>query len=187
MKILLINGSARQLSNTQKLTNLISQADFPANAELTIYDLSVNQLPIYTGEEEQYELPQVSMLCELAEEADGFIICTPEYHNSMSGALKNLLDYLGADQLNQKIVQIFAVSGGGKGGINALNHLRLVMRGVGAMVVPQQHVVDADQLDAEGNFVSERNRSIIQQQLDEFCYIMSRMTASEVTDLTVEA
>ena len=185
MKILLINGSARPLSNTQKLTNLISQTEFPAHAELTIYDLSVNQLPIYTGEEGQYELPQVSLLCELAEEADGYIICTPEYHNSISGALKNLLDFLGADQFNQKIVQIFAVSGGGKGGINALNHLRLVMRGVGAMVVPQQHVVDADQLDAEGNFISERNRIIVQQQLDEFCSILRKMTAYE--DLTVEA
>lgn len=60
----------------------------------------------------------------------------------MSGALKNALDFLGSDEFEHKTVALIAVGGGGKGGMNALNNMRIVMRGVYANVIPRQLVLD---------------------------------------------
>ena len=53
----------------------------------------------------------------------------------MSGALKNSLDYLSSSEFIHKPVALLAVAGGGKGGINALNSMRTVARGVYANAI----------------------------------------------------
>jgi azobenzene reductase len=67
--------------------------------------------------------------------------CLSRY-NAMSGALKNALDFLGSDEFEHKPVALIAVGGGGKGGMNALNNMRIVMRGVYANAIPRQLVLD---------------------------------------------
>ncbi len=42
---------------------------------------------------------------------DGVVLCTPEYHNAMSGALKNSLDYLSSSEFIHKPVALLAVAG----------------------------------------------------------------------------
>ena len=144
MNILVINGSPRKKANTRKLaqtaTTYLEQQN--SGATITTFDVGLDMLPIMDGEESSYIHQNVQKLTKLAEQADGFVICTPEYHNGMSGALKNGLNFLSYHQFSQKPVTICATSGGGKGGINALNNLRIVMRGVGALVLPQQIVVN---------------------------------------------
>jgi NAD(P)H-dependent FMN reductase len=54
---------------------------------------------------------------------DGFVIVTPEYNHSTSGALKNAIDYLYAEW-NNKAVGF--VSYGSVGGARAVENLRLV-------------------------------------------------------------
>ncbi|MFY1672991.1 NADPH-dependent FMN reductase [Plantactinospora sp. WMMB334] len=54
---------------------------------------------------------------------DGFVIVTPEYNHSTSGALKNAIDFLFAEW-NNKAVGF--VSYGSVGGARAVEHLRLV-------------------------------------------------------------
>ncbi|MCK9906868.1 NAD(P)H-dependent oxidoreductase, partial [Frankia sp. Cpl3] len=93
------------------------------------------------------EQPAVKRLMAAAEQADGFVICTPEYHNGMSGSLKNALDFLGGKHFRGKAAIIGAACGGGKGGINALNNLRQVLRGVYAIVLPDQIVADPEHYD----------------------------------------
>ncbi|MDX8033338.1 NAD(P)H-dependent oxidoreductase [Lentzea sp. BCCO 10_0856] len=54
---------------------------------------------------------------------DGYIMVTPEYNHSTSGALKNAIDYLFAEW-NNKAVGF--VSYGSVGGARAVEHLRLI-------------------------------------------------------------
>jgi azobenzene reductase len=147
MKILVINGGARVKSRTRGLANAFAEALQNRDVELSYIDLGVDILPIYTGSEEQANVDTVKKLLLAAEQADGFVICTPEYHNGMSGALKNALDFLGGKHFKGKPTVIGAASGGGKGGINALNHLRQVLRGVYALVLPEQIAVDPEHFD----------------------------------------
>lgn len=147
MKILVINGGTRVKSRTRGLANAFVEALQNRDVELSYIDLGVDNLPIFNGSEEQYQLESVQKLMKLAEQADGFVICTPEYHNGISGALKNALDFLGGKHFKSKPAVIGAACGGGKGGINALNHLRQVLRGVYALVLPDQIAVDPEHFD----------------------------------------
>jgi azobenzene reductase len=141
-----INGSPRKNSNTGKVAQFVASLLENKGVEFTLF--SVGTLPLYDGEETTYEHPEVKKLMTLANKADGFFICTPEYHSGMSGALKNALDFLSGSHFRKKPVAIACAAGGGKGGINALNNLRLVMRGVGGLVIANQCVVDPNDFDA---------------------------------------
>jgi NAD(P)H-dependent FMN reductase len=55
---------------------------------------------------------------------DAFVFVTPEYNHSVSGALKNAIDFL-YKEWNNKVAGF--VSYGAAGGVRAVEHLRLVM------------------------------------------------------------
>ncbi|MBA2874726.1 NADPH-dependent FMN reductase [Thermaerobacillus caldiproteolyticus] len=137
MNIVVINGSPRQSGRTRIVAKYIA-----ARYGAELIDLSEGTLPLYNGEASQNELPAVRQLRQQIRQADGVILCSPEYHSAMSGALKNSLDFLSSDEFEHKPVALIAVGGGGKGGINALNNMRTVMRGVYANAIPKQIVLD---------------------------------------------
>ena len=60
-------------------------------AETKLLDLRQTNLPmLYVAKDDTHEIGQVT---ELVEWADAYILATPDYHGSMSGSLKNFLDY----------------------------------------------------------------------------------------------
>ena len=92
---------------------------------------------------------------------DGFIMVTPEYNHSTSGALKNAIDFLYAEW-NNKAVGF--VSYGAVGGARAVEHLRLIagelqMADVRAQVAPSMFT------DFE-NFTVLKPADYHRQQLD---------------------
>lgn len=142
MKFVIISGTPSKTGRTRIVSTFISR-----NYNMELFDLSTEELPLFNGEEIQNTLPAVQKLRTLVSEADGVILATPEYHNGMSGAMKNALDFLSSRHFDQKPVALLAVSGGGKGGINALNNLRLVARGLYANAIPRQLVLDPGSID----------------------------------------
>ncbi|MBE2973166.1 NADPH-dependent FMN reductase [Priestia megaterium] len=145
MNILIINGSPRETGRTTQVTRELHQ-----NYQSSFLDLSQLSLPIFTGEPHQYETEEVQELIEKIEKADGILLATPEYHGAMSGALKNAFDFLNSAYFTHKPVALLAVSGGGKGGINALNNLRTVTRALYANVLSKQLVLDPADIVEKG-------------------------------------
>jgi azobenzene reductase len=132
-----MNGSPRETGRTTQVTRELHKS-----YQSSFLDLSQLSLPIFTGEPHQYETEEVQELIEKIEKADGILLATPEYHGAMSGALKNAFDFLNSAYFAHKPVALLAVSGGGKGGINALNNLRTVTRALYANVLSKQLVLD---------------------------------------------
>jgi NAD(P)H-dependent FMN reductase len=85
--------------------------------------------------------------------ADGILIVSPEYKNSLPGALKNLLDHLPPGHFKHKAVGIATVSSGGFGGLNCLAHLRLIVSSMAGLPTPERFPVShvQDLFDAEGH------------------------------------
>lgn len=137
MNILIMNGSPRETGRTTQVTRELHKS-----YQSSFLDLSQLSLPIFTGEPHQYETEEVQELIEKIEKADSILLATPEYHGAMSGALKNAFDFLNSAYFAHKPVALLAVSGGGKGGINALNNLRTVTRALYANVLSKQLVLD---------------------------------------------
>jgi azobenzene reductase len=153
MKILVINGTPRKFGRTRIAASYIAE-----KYDTDYIDLSTMELPIFNGEEAQGELEAVKKLRKLALEADAFVLTSPEYHNGMSGALKNAIDFLGGAQFKHKPTALLAVAGGGKGGMNTLLNMRIVARGVYANVIPKQLVLDPPGFDQETKTLNEKSQ-----------------------------
>jgi NAD(P)H-dependent FMN reductase len=72
---------------------------------------------------QQYTKPHTIAWAAKIASFDGFVMVTPEYNHSTSGALKNAIDFLFAEW-NNKAVGF--VSYGAAGGTRAVEHLRLI-------------------------------------------------------------
>lgn len=162
MKFVIISGTPSKTGRTRIVSRFIAK-----NYNVELLDLSIEGLPLFTGEEEQNTIPAVLKLRSLVGEANGIILATPEYHNGMSGAMKNALDFLSSRHFDQKPVALLAIAGGGKGGINALNNLRLVARGLYANAIPRQLVLDPISIDYDEEAVRPEYVEALDAVMDE--------------------
>jgi len=92
-KIIGISGSLRQGSHNSAL--LRAAADLaPDGAEIEI--ATIRGIPLYDGdvESEQGVPAPVEQLKQRIADADGLLLVTPEYNNSIPGPFKNALDWL---------------------------------------------------------------------------------------------
>ena len=110
--------------------------EYGANTRLI--DLRDYELVFYGEVAEKDYPPDVFRLREEIKESDGIIFGTPEYHGSMSGILKNMLDLMSQEQLEAKIAGVVGVAGGHTGAINSLNTMRTVGRNLHFWVLPQE-------------------------------------------------
>jgi chromate reductase, NAD(P)H dehydrogenase (quinone) len=88
-----IAGSIRRASWNAALLRAAAELA-PAGTDLRI--ASIREIPLYDGdlEAEQGVPDAVTELKDLIAAADGLLIATPEYNNSMPGVLKNAIDWL---------------------------------------------------------------------------------------------
>lgn len=86
-------GSLRRGSFNRMLLRAVAEAAPPGTV---INPQSIREIPLYDGdvEEEQGVPPAVQRLKARIAEADGLLIVTPEYNNSIPGVLKNAIDWL---------------------------------------------------------------------------------------------
>jgi len=139
IKVLGICGSLRAKSVTAKAVQVALEGAKLSGAETTFIDLADLALPFCDGRDDEESYPQAVLDFRVAvRDVQGVILGTPEYHNSLTGALKNALDLCSFSEFEHKMVGVIGVAGGGMGAINSINHLRTIMRGVGAWVVPHQ-------------------------------------------------
>jgi azobenzene reductase len=162
MNIVIINGSPRKQGRTGIAARFMAKI-----YEADLIDLSDGSLPLYTGGQEQAELHSVQSLKQKVKNADAVILASPEYHSGMSGALKNALDFLSSEHFAHKPVALLACAGGGKGGINCLNNLRTVARGVYANVIPKQLVLDPHCFDYDNDGLLQEPAKLVDEMVQE--------------------
>jgi NAD(P)H-dependent FMN reductase len=84
---------------------------------------------------EMTERPDVvDQFVHAMDQADGFVIVTPEYNYGIPGTLKNLIDHL-FDEWNRKPFG-FITDGAAMGGTRAQDQLRQVIAGIRAISIP---------------------------------------------------
>ena len=150
-KILAFAGSLRKDSFNKRLVKIALRASADAGAETTFVNLSDFQMPLYCQDYEvEHGIPDsVVALKELMKSHDGFLIASPEYNGSLTGVLKNTIDWMSrpyADDprmacFDGKVAGIIAASPGGLGGLRGLSHLRTILAGIGTFVLPNHVAV----------------------------------------------
>ena len=76
----------REGSHSARALNVVLEAARERGAETRVLDLRVSDLPIYRPQG-QTETAGMREANEAVEWADAFILASPDYHGSMSGAL----------------------------------------------------------------------------------------------------
>lgn len=132
ISLLAVSGSLRSnSSNTFILKALMALA--PANVRIYLYD-GIGNLPFFNPETEHEALTAVEEWRRQVQEADGVIICTPEYAFGVPGVLKNALDWLvGSGELNNKPVAAISASPLATGGDKALFSLEQTLTALGTI------------------------------------------------------
>jgi chromate reductase, NAD(P)H dehydrogenase (quinone) len=120
-KILGISGSLRRASYNSALLRAASKL-MPEDATLDI--ASIRGIPLYDGDVEAQGIPvQVSQLKEAIIAADGVLLVTPEYNNSIPGVFKNTIDWLSRPAADSRRVfggRRFALIGASQGGFGTI-------------------------------------------------------------------
>ena len=118
-KILAISGSLREGSSNNIIIELISGM-VPEHIEYNIYK-ELSSIPAFDDSDSEV----VNRFRQKIREADGVLICTPEYAFGVPGALKNALDWtVSTGDFDQKPVALITASSvGDKGHASLINTL----------------------------------------------------------------
>ncbi|RLU86857.1 NADPH-dependent FMN reductase [Streptomyces griseocarneus] len=102
--------------------------------ELDVIDLAHHPLPLNLSKEPGPEdIAALAAVTPRLEQADGFVVLTPEYNHSYPASLKNLID-IHYTQWRAKPVG-FISYGGLSGGLRAVEHLRPVFAELHAVTI----------------------------------------------------
>lgn len=93
LKVLGVSGSMREGSHSARAVHFVLEAARERGAETRVIDLRELDLPMYRPRGGVIETEGVRLANEAVVWADAFLLASPDYHGSMSGAMKNFLDY----------------------------------------------------------------------------------------------
>jgi NAD(P)H-dependent FMN reductase len=152
VKLLAFAGSTRTGSHNQALLDLAVAEARARGAEVTAIRLKEFALPIYDGDLEQSAFPaKARELKALFQAHDGFLIATPEYNGSVSGVLKNAIDWVsrptdgeGLTALSGfrgKVAGLMAASISPFGGLRGITHMRQILGTIQTLVATEQVLV----------------------------------------------
>lgn len=137
-----ISGSLRTASyNTALLRAAFDDLPDGVTAEL----VTLESIPIYDWEVEQEQgfPPPVADLRAKIEAADGIVFATPEYNFSVTGALKNAIDWLSRGPFSPLDFKPAAIvgAGGGSGTRRSQQHLRDILEHNSLRVLAEPQVL----------------------------------------------
>lgn len=176
--ILAFSGSLRRDSYNQKLVEHAAELARKRGAQVKVIALADFPMPLYNQDDEDVSgLPDHALrLRELMKAHRGFIIGCPEYNSSMTGALKNAIDWASRPKQGEKplecfagkVVALTAASQGGLGGIRGLDHVREVLGNIHCHVVPGMvSVAQAHEaFDENGGLRNDRTRTMLDNLVD---------------------
>src|SRR3954452_8822663 len=141
LKIAIVTGSTRPGRNNEPVCKWVYEiAKVRQDAQYELVDIASYNLPLLDEAMPpsfgQYSHAHTKAWSEKIAGFDGYVFVTPEYNHSISGALKNAIDYL-FREWNDKAAG-FVSYGGGAGGARAVEHLRLILAEVKIATVRAQ-------------------------------------------------
>ena len=136
-------------------------------AEVVFWDLAEQPLPL-VGEEGCWSHPNVKAFQALLS-CDAFFLSSPEYHGTMSGVMKNTMDWMYDKHVGGKAFGLMSTLGGVTNA-NTLNHMRIALRWLHGWPVPEQLAVGhtKEAFDEDGKLVDERWNNGSQRWLNRF-------------------
>ena len=153
--IAVVLGSIRPGRAGEQIVRWIEEQSLQVEGVNPIFiDLRDYDLPLFAEATapsvEAPTLPEAVRLRANLEALDAVVFVTPEYNQSISGVLKNAIDYLPPSTLKDKPTALIGYSW--YGGENPRAHLRLILSTFGAVVRGEEIGINLGSDFAEGAF-----------------------------------
>jgi chromate reductase len=162
--ILAFSGSTRSDSLNKKLVAIAVAGARAAGGVVDLIDLRDFPLPLYDGDLEAAEglPPNAIALKSLLANHRGLLISTAEYNGSVTGVLKNAIDWASRSAAGQpslesftgKVAALVSAGLGPVGGFRSQTHLRQILGTINVILLPNQWRVPnatAAHFDEAGN------------------------------------
>lgn len=184
LDILAIPGSLRR-SSYNKLLLAAAAEVVPDSMRITVYD-NLHLMPVFNEDLEHPDrLPEgVTLLRRAIATADGVIIATPEYNQSVPGAVKNMIDWLSRSEegegLTGRPTAVIGATTGPWGTRIAQTSLRQMLASAGAPVMPQptMFVAGAAALfDGDGTLTDTETRQRLGHLVGSFAGWVTRVSS----------
>ena len=167
--IVAVGGTLRPGSTTEKAMQHVLNAADRAGARTRLISGPALQLPMYEPDNPERTDAARDLVAQLAL-ADGIILGSPGYHGSISGLVKNALDYaedLRGDRrpyFSGRAVGCIATGGGWPGALNTLGALRDIVHALRGWPTPLGAAINSSErvFDDDGHCVVPR----VSQMLD---------------------
>lgn len=174
MNILGICGSLRKASFNRLLLKASARCVEESGSTLTTFDLS--GIPLYNADIDGEKKPErVASLIEAIKNSDGIIIASPEYNYSLSGVLKNAIDWASRPAFKSvlagKPCLILSASMSPTGGARGQAHLRNILAGTLTPVyrAPDYLLPSArDAFDSDGQLINDQASERLVRQIKGF-------------------
>lgn len=155
IRILGIGGSVRAVSRNRVVTRALLDLAEEAGAETIFADVRELDLPVYNEDIPLADQPaNLHWLIRQIQAADGFIVESPNYHGTITGAIKNALDAVHIMHGNEGTYfdgrPVGLAGFGGSSTANVINALYHAVRGMRGLVVPTTVAVTGNDLEMTG-------------------------------------
>ena len=188
VRLLAFAGSTRAESLNQALLDLAVAEARAKGADVTSVRLKDFDLPIYDGDLERDAFPPAAReLKALFLANDGFLIASPEYNGSVSGVVKNAIDWASRptdgetlvtlSAFRGKVAGLMAASIGPFGGLRGITHMRQILSTIQTLVVTEQVLVPVAQnaFDEAGQLKDALPRQLLSLLVDRMIYVAERL------------
>jgi chromate reductase len=185
-KILAFAGSTRTGSFNKTLIKIASSAAEKEGAEVTLLDLRAFPLPLYDGdlEQEQGIPPLARQLKDYFIQNHGFLISAPEYNSSITGVLKNVIDWTSRPEpgepslvcFTDKFAGLMSASPGALGGLRGLVTVRSVLNNIGTHVIPHQVAISKahEAFNPDGSLKDSKQQASVEKISQQLVHLLKK-------------
>ncbi len=195
-RILAFAGSTRKDSFNKKLVKVAADGAREAGAEVTFVDLHDLPLPLYDGDLEAKDgIPEnAKKLKKMMLEHQGLLIASPEYNSSISGVLKNTIDWISRPEpgekplacFDQKVAGLLSASPGALGGLRGLVHVRSILGNIKVTVIPDQVAVSKahEAFNEDGTMKDEKQQQSVRNIGSQVANVAAKLHGTELKQLS---
>ena len=182
LKIMAVVGSLHEKSVTKVAINHVAEGLREAGCEVDLLDLAEEKLPL-VNTDSTFSADYYGPLKRRVKAADVFILGTPDYHGSVSGALKNFTDHFWKEFTGKLFAPIVASH---EKGLTVHDQLRTIARQCYAWSLPYAVSFEEKKDVADGKVTSDQFKGRLSMMTRDISVYGRILASQRLADLAGE-